>query len=157
MLPAAADAAARPLATPPSLQAPSRTLRRAQLARVRAEAEADKPLAAEAGAELDNPESEASRKRAEAERLRAAEKFMVVGTGEASCKNCGYEYKPAKGDPEYPVSPGTQFQVRAAAAAHRGGLWRAGQAAATPVWHWRRAPLPAPPGPACAGPRRCVC
>ncbi|EFN59985.1 hypothetical protein CHLNCDRAFT_18606, partial [Chlorella variabilis] len=37
--------------------------------------------------------------------LRAAEKFMVVGTGEASCKNCGYEYKPAKGDPEYPVSP----------------------------------------------------
>ncbi len=49
----------------------------------------------------------------EAERLRAAEKFMTVGTGEAECIQCGYLYDPRKGDPEYPVSPNTQFQVRA--------------------------------------------
>ena len=59
-------------------------LRRAQLARVRAEAEVDK--AAAGGEEVENPESEAARKKAEADRLRAAEKFMVVGTGEATCK-----------------------------------------------------------------------
>ena len=94
----------------PRVQAPQRALRRAQQLRVRAEAEVDK---AAVGEELDNPESEAARKKAEADRLRAAEKFMVVGTGEASCKNCGYEYKPSRGDPEYPVAPGTQFQVRA--------------------------------------------
>lgn len=47
---------------------------------------------------------------AEAARLRAAEKFMVVGTGEAECKGCGYTYVPSKGDPEYPVSPGVPFQ-----------------------------------------------
>ena len=45
----------------------------------------------------------------EAERLRQAEKFMVVGTGEASCKGCGYTYQPANGDPEYPVAKGTKF------------------------------------------------
>ncbi len=37
-----------------------------------------------------------------------------VGTGEASCKGCGYEYSPKRGDPEYPVAPGTAFQVRCA-------------------------------------------
>lgn len=62
---------------------------------------------------LQNPESEAAKKREEAERLRAAEKFMKVGTGEAFCKGCGYVYKPSKGDPEYPISAGTYFQVRA--------------------------------------------
>ena len=46
------------------------------------------------------------------ERLRAAEKFMTVGTGEAECIQCGYLYKPKDGDPEYPVAPKTQFQVR---------------------------------------------
>ena len=45
----------------------------------------------------------------EAERLRAAEKFMVVGTGEAECKGCGYTYQPANGDPEYPIAKGTKF------------------------------------------------
>lgn len=57
-----------------------------------------------------NPESEAARKKAEAERLRAAEKFMVVGTGEAECQSCSYKYIPSKGDPEYPVPPGVMFQ-----------------------------------------------
>ncbi|GAB4816298.1 hypothetical protein N2152v2_003344 [Parachlorella kessleri] len=57
-----------------------------------------------------NPESEAARKIAEAERLRAAEKFMRVGTGEAECRGCGYVYSPKKGDPDYPVSPGTKFE-----------------------------------------------
>ncbi len=57
------------------------------------------------------PESEAAQKKAEADRLRAAEKFMVVGTGEAVCAGCGYEYMPKNGDPEYPITPGTLFTV----------------------------------------------
>ena len=60
---------------------------------------------------LQNPDSESAQKLQEAERLRAAEKFMKIGTGEAYCKGCGYEYQPKKGDPEYPISAGTQFQV----------------------------------------------
>lgn len=35
---------------------------------------------------MQNPDSEAAKKKAEAERLRAAEKFMVVGKGVAQCK-----------------------------------------------------------------------
>ncbi|GLC33052.1 hypothetical protein PLESTB_000375900 [Pleodorina starrii] len=54
--------------------------------------------------------TEAERKKAEAEKLRAAEKFMVVGSGSATCKGCGYEYKPEKGDPDFPVPPGVTFQ-----------------------------------------------
>lgn len=57
-------------------QVPQRALRRAALQQVRAEEEQR-----QAGAELDNPESEAARKKAEADRLRAAEKFMTVNTG----------------------------------------------------------------------------
>ena len=60
---------------------------------------------------MQNPESETARKKAEADRLRAAEKFMVVGTGEATCNGCGYEYSPKNGDPEYPITPGTYFKV----------------------------------------------
>jgi hypothetical protein len=37
---------------------------------------------------------------------------MVIGSGEAQCKGCGYEYKPGQGDPEFPVAKGTLFQVR---------------------------------------------
>lgn len=62
------------------------------------------------GDELENPDSEAARKKAEADRLRAAEKFMVIGAGEASCKGCGYEYRPDRGDPEFPVPKGVKFQ-----------------------------------------------
>jgi len=36
----------------------------------------------------------------------------VVGTGEATCMGCGYEYQPKNGDPEYPITPGTYFSVR---------------------------------------------
>ena len=43
---------------------------------------------------------EVNRKKREAERLRAAEKFMVIGSGTATCKGCGYESLPEKGDPE---------------------------------------------------------
>ncbi|GFR47131.1 hypothetical protein Agub_g8819 [Astrephomene gubernaculifera] len=55
--------------------------------------------------------TEAERKKAEAEKLRAAEKFLVVGSGSATCKGCGYEYKPEKGDPDFPVPPGITFQA----------------------------------------------
>lgn len=56
-------------------------------------------------------DSESAQKLSEIERLRQAEKFMVVGTGEATCMGCGYEYKPKNGDPEYPITPGTYFTV----------------------------------------------
>ncbi len=35
---------------------------------------------------VQNPESEASKKKAEADRLRAAEKFLVIGAGSATCE-----------------------------------------------------------------------
>jgi rubredoxin len=35
---------------------------------------------------------------------------MVVGSGEAKCKGCGYEYSPARGDPDFPVAKGVAFQ-----------------------------------------------
>lgn len=60
---------------------------------------------------VQNPESEAARKAKEIEELRAQERFMKVGTGEADCLSCGYKYEPSKGDPEFPVAPGTKFQV----------------------------------------------
>jgi hypothetical protein len=60
---------------------------------------------------VQDPESETARKKAEADRLRAAEKFMVIGSGTAQCKGCGYEYSPEKGDPDFPVPKGVRFQV----------------------------------------------
>jgi Rubredoxin len=36
---------------------------------------------------------------------------MKVGSGEADCLSCGYRYDPKQGDPNYPVNPGTRFQV----------------------------------------------
>lgn len=96
-------------------------MRRAERLRVRA-AGGEPPAG---GADLDDEElSDSARKAAEVERLRKAEKFMTIGTGEATCKGCGYEYSPKKGDPEYPVSPGTKFEVR--------GCW-AGPAGPVPV------------------------
>lgn len=55
-------------------------------------------------------ESESARKKAEADRLRAAEKFMVIGSGTAECKGCGYNYSPDKGDPDFPIPKGVRFQ-----------------------------------------------
>jgi len=63
------------------------------------------------GRALQNPDSELSRKKADSERLRAAEKFMVIGSGEATCKGCGFTYKPELGDSDFPVAKGTLFQV----------------------------------------------
>ena len=59
-----------------------------------------------------DPESDEAKKKAEAERLRKAEKFMTITTGKALCVSCGYEYESKRGDPEYPITPGTQFKVR---------------------------------------------
>jgi len=53
--------------------------------------------------------SEQEAKAREIERLKAAEKFAKIGSGKAICKGCGYEYNPSKGDPEYPIAAGTQF------------------------------------------------
>lgn len=73
------------------------------------------PMSADPGtepssSELENPDSEIARKKAEADRLRAAEKFMVIGSGTAQCKGCNYEYSPDKGDPDFPIPKGVRFQ-----------------------------------------------
>lgn len=60
---------------------------------------------------LQDDDSETARKKQEAERLRAAEKFMVIGAGTATCKGCGYEYKPENGDPDFPIPKGMRFEV----------------------------------------------
>eukprot|EP00879_Flechtneria_rotunda_P007096 GHRR01007448.1.p1 GENE.GHRR01007448.1~~GHRR01007448.1.p1 ORF type:complete len:116 (+),score=20.50 GHRR01007448.1:84-431(+) len=60
---------------------------------------------------IEDLESESARKMQEAERLRAAEKFMVIGSGTAECKGCGYSYSPDKGDPDFPIPRGVRFQV----------------------------------------------
>ncbi len=52
-----------------------------------------------------------ARKKAAADELRAQEKFMMIGTGEAQCKGCGYTYDPKLGDPEYPIAKGIKFEV----------------------------------------------
>lgn len=57
-------------------------------------------------------ESDSELKAKEQERLRAAEKFMIIGSGTATCGGCGYEYKPDRGDPDFPVPRGTTFKVR---------------------------------------------
>lgn len=77
---------------------------------LRVRASADPSTEPSKGQELENPDSEVARKRAEAERLRAAEKFMVIGSGTAECKGCGYQYKPENGDPDFPVPKGVLFQ-----------------------------------------------
>lgn len=39
---------------------------------------------------------------------------MIPSASRLSAQGCGYEYSPAKGDPEWPVAKGTKFQVRRA-------------------------------------------
>ena len=70
--------------------------------------------------------SESVKRLEDVDRLRAAEKFMTVGTGEAECIQCGYLYKPKDGDPEYPVAPKTQFQVHSGSCALDPGSQRGG-------------------------------
>ena len=48
-------------------------------------------------------------KKAEADALRAQERFAVVDLGVAECSGCGYVYDKNKGDPEYPVPAGMTF------------------------------------------------
>jgi hypothetical protein len=43
-----------------------------------------------------------------------AERFAVIGSGEAECKSCQYTYSPKMGDASYPVSKGTLFEARRA-------------------------------------------
>merc|ERR1711937_856957 len=45
----------------------------------------------------------------EADKLRAAERFMVIDQGLAECSGCGYMYDNKKGDPEYPIASGVTF------------------------------------------------
>eukprot|EP00667_Euglena_gracilis_P015898 EG_transcript_16570 len=41
--------------------------------------------------------------------LKAEEKFFRLGTGNSQCPNCTYTYLASKGDPAYPIAPGTAF------------------------------------------------
>lgn len=74
--------------------------------RVRASGNEEEPVVEDASGGLKSDKDLAAE---EADRLRAAEKFMVIGTGEAECKSCGYTYLPPNGDPEYPIAKGTPF------------------------------------------------
>ena len=57
-------------------------------------------------------QSNTAQKQAEVDRLRAAEKFLVLGGDNATCKSCGYEYRADKGDPDFPIPKGVSFKVR---------------------------------------------
>lgn len=85
--------------------------------RLKAEGPSSKDVAtdttpsAEEPTELENVlDAEQARKKAEADELRSQEQFMVIGAGDATCSNCGYEYLAQKGDPEFPAAKGTLFQ-----------------------------------------------
>jgi len=54
--------------------------------------------------------SEDELKAERAEELRKAEKFMIIGEGNATCSACRYNYETAKGDPDFPIPRGTKFQ-----------------------------------------------
>ncbi|KAL0050283.1 hypothetical protein WJX82_008082 [Trebouxia sp. C0006] len=100
----------RPVGTPFRQRGPCKhTLKRQKHCQASTEknTELDVP---EDDVDIENPESSLAQKQAEQERLRKAEKFMKIGTGQAECVACGYQYDPKKGDSEYPVSPGTKFE-----------------------------------------------
>lgn len=64
----------------------------------------------ESTVELSPAEKLAAEKKAEQERLRAAEKFVEVDEGNYLCINCGYLYEPSKGEMVCNVKPGTAFE-----------------------------------------------
>jgi hypothetical protein len=74
-----------------------------------------------------NPDSEIARKKAEAERLRAAEKFMVIGSGTAQCKGCGCVTMGTWGSSAMDVSFVTESLHGVDASHDRGRLWRGDQ------------------------------
>lgn len=59
--------------------------------------------------ELDPETKKMREKKAEIERLRAAEKFMEINEGKFECQACGYLYEPEKGDKFAGIQPGTEF------------------------------------------------
>jgi rubredoxin len=60
--------------------------------------------------ELDPETKKLKEKKAEIERLRAAEKFMEINEGKFECQACGYLYEPEKGDKFAGIQPGTEFE-----------------------------------------------
>lgn len=59
---------------------------------------------------LDEEEmDESAKKQAEIKRLKAAEKFVELGTGTYLCKVCGYVYDPVQGEPRTGTPPGIAF------------------------------------------------
>ncbi|KAF6250710.1 hypothetical protein COO60DRAFT_1622804 [Scenedesmus sp. NREL 46B-D3] len=91
----------------PAVAAPARPSR---LAKRQTPVMSADPGTEPSASEFEELDTESARKKAEADRLRAAEKFMVIGSGTAVCKGCGYEYSPDKGDPDFPVPRGVLFQ-----------------------------------------------
>lgn len=93
----------------PSLQLRNRSVRKAgQTAKRELKLLAQATPDAELDSELELSEQE--KKKMKADALREAEKFMVVGEGDASCSKCGYEYLMLKGDKDFPIPAGTAFE-----------------------------------------------
>ncbi|KAA8499443.1 Rubredoxin [Porphyridium purpureum] len=61
--------------------------------------------------EVGEEDPEKKRKREEAERLRAAEKFIEIDQGDMECMSCGYVYERKKGEPSKGIPAGTPFDA----------------------------------------------
>ena len=59
-------------------------------------------VSAQTATEILGEERELTEKEKEIARLRAAEKFMMKDTGDATCRTCGYQYKWETGAPDLP-------------------------------------------------------
>ena len=70
-------------------------------------------VSAETVQALGEEERELTEKEKEIARLRAAEKFMMRDTGDATCQTCGYKYTMADGvqDRAYPIQRNTPFDI----------------------------------------------
>merc|ERR1712166_1214529 len=70
-------------------------------------------VSAETGQALVEEERELTEKEKEIARLRAAEKFLMRDTGDATCQTCGYKYTMSEGvqDRAYPIQRNTPFDI----------------------------------------------
>lgn len=59
--------------------------------------------------QIDEAEEKEKIRKAEIERLKAAEKFMEIDEGKFECQGCGYVYEPEKGDKFAGIDPGISF------------------------------------------------
>lgn len=85
-------------------------VRRGRLLRTRAEEEvASGALGADLEPKQVNGAEGEEEELSESDKLRAAERFMVMDLGTANCLGCGYVYDKNRGDPDYPIPAGMTF------------------------------------------------